>query len=129
MAIPASTEPLRPPLSSPTAAAEARDGFAPAEATPLHRSAAALRVEATGPESAAGAVLFADEREELLALALLAARLARGAVELLNTAWSPARVTPAVAPLVRAVTELRFAAGARVAAGVRGACAGAVERC
>ena len=122
MAIPASTEPLRPPLSAPTAAAEARDGFAPADATPVHRSPVALRVEATGPASA-GAALFADERAELLAFAFVADCVARGAVELLNTAWLPARVTPAVAPLVRAVTELRFAAedGVRVAAGVRGA--------
>lgn len=120
MAIPASTVPLRPPLSSPTAAAEASDGFAPAEATPVHRSPVALRVEAAGPASAAGAVLFADERVELFAFAFAADWVARGAVELLNTAWSPARVTPAVAPLVRAVTEFRFAVvGVRVAAGAR----------
>jgi hypothetical protein len=119
MAIPTSAVLPRPPLLSPTAAAEARDGFAPFEATPLQRSAVALRVEAAGPASAAGAVLFADERAELLAFAVVADWLARGAVELLNTAWLPARVTPAVAPLVRAATELRFAVGAGVAAGVR----------
>jgi len=127
--MPAITPPLSPPLSPPAAAAEARDGFAPADATPLHRSPVALRVEAAGPASA-GAAVLADERAELLPLAAVADWLACGAVELL-----PARVTPAVAPLTRAVTEFRGAVagcvraadGVRVADGVRCACV--VERC
>ena len=121
MAMPATTPPLSPPLSPPTAAADARDGFAPAEATPLHRSPVALRVEAAGP--GAGAAAFAEDCAELLPVAVVADWLACGAVELRNTAVLPARVTPAVAPLARAVTEFRFAAadGGRVAAGVRGA--------
>lgn len=127
MAIPASTAPLSPPLSPPTAAAEARDGFAPAEATPLHRSAVALRVEAAGPAST-GAAAFFDERAGLL-LAAVAGLDAFGAAELLTTAWLPVRVTPAVEPLVRAGAEFRVADedGVRVADGVR--CAWAVERC
>ena len=81
----------------------------------------ALRVEAAGA-AFAGAAAFEGDCAELLR-AVVAAWLACGAVELRNTAVLPARVTPAVAPLVRAVTELRFAAedGVRVAAGVRGA--------
>lgn len=113
---------LSPLLCPPTAAAEASEGFAPAVATPLHRSPVALRVEAAG-SAFAGAAAFADDRAELLPVVVVADWLACGAVELRNTAVSPARVTPAVAPLARAVTELRFAAeeGVRVAAGVRGA--------
>ena len=105
------TAPLSPPLCPPAAEAEARDGFAPAEATPLHRSAVALRVEA------AGAALLAEERALLLLVAAGADRVAfAGAVELLNTDWPPARVTPAVEPLTRAATGLRAAfAGARLA--------------
>lgn len=132
--MPAITPPLSPPLSPPTAAAEARDGFAPADATPLHRSAVALRVEAAGPASA-GAAVFADARAALLPLAVVADWLARGAVELLNTARLPARVTPAVAPFTRAVTGFRAVvedcvgavAPVRAADGVRCACV--VERC
>lgn len=73
--------PLIPPLSPPdAAAAEASDGLAPDEVTPLHRSPVALRVEVAGA-GAAGA----------LALALLCAgALDRvGAVELANTVWPP----------------------------------------
>lgn len=128
MAMPARTPPLSPPLSPPTAAAVAREGLSPAEATPLHRSAVALRVEAAGPASTA-AGLVADERVELLLVAGVADGVAFGAVELLKTAWLPARVTPAVEPLVRAVAELRFADedGVRVADGA--CCACDVERC
>ncbi|MDP1849067.1 MAG: hypothetical protein Q8K79_14840 [Solirubrobacteraceae bacterium] len=82
----------------------------------------ALRVEAAGP-AFAGAAAFVGDCAELLLVAVVADWLACGAVELRNTAVLPARVTPAVEPLARAVTELRFAAedGVRVAAGVRGA--------
>ncbi len=52
----------------------------PAEATPLHRSPVALRVEG------AGAVLFDVERAALL-VALLCCVAFAGAVELLKTAW------------------------------------------
>lgn len=122
MAIPATTPPLSPPLCPPTAAAEASEGFAPAEATPLHRSPVALRVDAAGAGLAAVARLGACA-ELLPADGVVADWLARGAVELRNTAVLPARVTPAVAPLARAVTELRLAAvdGVRAVAGVRGA--------
>jgi hypothetical protein len=80
----------------------------------------ALRVEAAGPASAE-AVLFADERAVLLLVAAGDDGVAfAGAVELLNTAWSPARVTPAVAPLARAATEfLGAVAGARETDGAR----------
>ncbi len=113
--------PLSPPLAPPTAAADVREGFAPAEATPLHRSLVALRVEGAGVVFA-GAVLFADERAALLVAVLLCVAFT-GAVELLNTAWPACVVTPAVEPLAR------VAAGcALLAAGVRWAWAGAVDR-
>lgn len=73
MTLPA-TRPPSPPLFPPASAAEARDGFAPAEGTPLHLRAAA------------DALLLPDER---------------GAVELEKTDCPPCRVTPAVAPLTR----------------------------
>ena len=57
----------------------------PAEATPLHRSPVALRVEGAGVVFA-GAVLVADERAALLVAVLFCVAFA-GAVELLKTAW------------------------------------------
>ena len=114
--MPNTAPPLIPPLCPPAEAAEDRDGFAPAELTPLHRSAEALLAEA-----GAGAELFSEERAaELLegAVALL------GAVELANTAWPPSLATPAVAPLTRALTApVLRAAGVDGAGAVRGACA------
>ena len=85
--MPAIAPPLSPPFWLSDAAAEASDGFSPAEATPLHRSPVALRVEAAGPASA-GAAFFvlraAGLRAALLGLAAFA-----GAVELLNTGCAP----------------------------------------
>lgn len=74
MALPAIRAPLIPPLS-PSASAADRDGFAPAEATPLHSRCAA-----------ADAAFFADER---------------GAVELAKTDRPPCRAKPAVDPATR----------------------------
>ena len=125
--MPATMPPLMPPLVPPAAeAAEARDGREPAEVTPLHRSAETLRAEA-----GAGAVLLAGARVALLELAVdvlrVVARL--GAVELAKTVWPPARATPAVEPLVRALSAPRLRATGVVRAGaVAGACARAVER-
>lgn len=81
MAIPATMPPVSPPVDWSAAAAEASDGFEPAETTPLQTSPVALRVEA------AGAVLLADERAVLLALAAAPVALdVLGAVELAKTA-------------------------------------------
>jgi hypothetical protein len=61
----------------------------------------ALRVEAAGADFA-GAALLVEVRAEPLLVAVVAEWVARaGAVELLNTAWLPVRVTPAVEPLAR----------------------------
>ncbi len=93
MARPATVAVLRPPLCAPDAEAETVAGV-PAEATPLHRSPVAPRVDR------AGAVVRAEEGAE----ALLAERLPAlaGAAELEKTACPPWRVTPAVAPRRRA---------------------------
>ena len=76
--MPNTAPPLIPPLCPPAEAAEDRDGLAPGELTPLHRSAEALLAGA-----GAGAGLLAEERAELLELPRDVALL--GAVELANT--------------------------------------------
>ena len=119
MAMPAIVVPSIPPPLPPADAAEARDGLAPGEVTPLQRSADTVRGEA-----GVGVVLLVAERAELLELAVdvVVARL--GAVELANTVRPASRATPAVAPLTRALTApvLRAAVGVRTAVG-RGAVA------
>ena len=123
--MPATAPPLTPPLlAPPTEAAEARDGFVPAEVTPLHRSAETLRAEA-----GAGAVLLTEERADVLAVAVDVALALLGAVELAKTVCPPSRAVPAVAPLTRALTEpVLRAAGVVRAGAVLGACARAVGR-
>lgn len=93
MARPATVAVLRPPLCAPAAEAETVAGVL-AEATPLHRSPVAPRVDR------AGAVVRAEERAEALLVEPLPALA--GAAELEKTACPPWRVTPAVAPLMRA---------------------------
>jgi len=84
--MPAIAAPLSP-LSVPlAAAAEARDGLAPDDVTPLHRSPVALRVELTGvlgcfAGALAGAFALLGAGAEVLERV--------GAVELANTDWPP----------------------------------------
>jgi hypothetical protein len=92
--MPTTAPPLIPPLEPPTAAAEERDGFVPADVTPVHRSLVALRVEDAGALERAG---LGAASARLLAVAPLRA----GAVELANTDWLPWRTTPAVEPPAR----------------------------
>jgi len=95
MAIAATSPPLSPPSFPP--AADARDGFAPEPETAPHRSPVALRCETAG-----AVVLFAFAGESALLLARLGCD-ARGAVELVKTRCPRWEVTPAVAPLTRAL--------------------------
>ena len=80
--MPAIAAPLSPLSLPPVAAAEARDGLAPDEVTPLHRSPVALRVEVAGTLGCCTGALAL-----LLAGAGVLDRA--GAVELANTCWPP----------------------------------------